>query len=221
MSLIKCPECGEEVSDKARKCPNCAYSLKKISLNKNKIKKYILFIIIALIILIVGIIGFIKYTENKYVKKAESIVLNIINSSADCERIANLTTKVWYNTIYKKSDIETNKYTKLYSGSNIFNSDFNTSLNRLFIDKNEDIKDIKQDAESIANEMKQLTKFPKNEQQMYLYLQELYNSYQELVEITVNPTGSYSQYSQEKNTKINNCLNSYKKLKIYLPMGEE
>ena len=100
MSLIKCPECGKEVSDKARKCPNCAYSLKKISLNK--IKKYILFIIIALIILIVGIIGFIKYTENKYVKKAESIVLNIINSSADCERIANLTTKVWYNTIYKK-----------------------------------------------------------------------------------------------------------------------
>lgn len=219
MSLIKCPECGKEVSDKARKCPNCAYSLKKISLNK--IKKYILFIIIALIILIVGIIGFIKYTENKYVKKAESIVLNIINSSADCERIANLTTKVWYNTIYKKSDIETNKYTKLYSGSNIFNSDFNTSLNKLFIDKNEDIKDIKQDAESIANEMKQLTKFPKNEQQMYLYLQELYNSYQELVGVTVNPTGSYSQYSQEKNTKINNCLNSYKKLKIYLPMGEE
>ena len=24
MSLIKCPECGKEISDKAEKCPNCA-----------------------------------------------------------------------------------------------------------------------------------------------------------------------------------------------------
>lgn len=28
MALIKCPECGKEISNKARKCPNCAYSLK-------------------------------------------------------------------------------------------------------------------------------------------------------------------------------------------------
>ena len=23
MALIKCPECGKEISDKARACPNC------------------------------------------------------------------------------------------------------------------------------------------------------------------------------------------------------
>jgi len=28
MALIKCPECGTEVSDKAEKCPKCAYPLK-------------------------------------------------------------------------------------------------------------------------------------------------------------------------------------------------
>lgn len=27
MSLIKCEECGKEVSDKARSCPNCGYTL--------------------------------------------------------------------------------------------------------------------------------------------------------------------------------------------------
>jgi uncharacterized membrane protein YvbJ len=27
MALIKCPECGTEVSDKAEKCPRCAYPL--------------------------------------------------------------------------------------------------------------------------------------------------------------------------------------------------
>jgi hypothetical protein len=27
MALIKCPDCGNEVSDKAEKCPKCAYPI--------------------------------------------------------------------------------------------------------------------------------------------------------------------------------------------------
>lgn len=33
MALIKCPECGREISDKAEACPNCAYPIANI--NKN------------------------------------------------------------------------------------------------------------------------------------------------------------------------------------------
>ena len=29
MALIKCPECGENISDKANTCPHCGYTLKK------------------------------------------------------------------------------------------------------------------------------------------------------------------------------------------------
>lgn len=29
MALIKCPECGKEVSDKAAACPQCAYPIKQ------------------------------------------------------------------------------------------------------------------------------------------------------------------------------------------------
>lgn len=31
MSLIKCPECGKEISDKAISCPMCGYPIKEIS----------------------------------------------------------------------------------------------------------------------------------------------------------------------------------------------
>lgn len=31
MALIKCPECGKEISDKANSCPNCGYPLNHIS----------------------------------------------------------------------------------------------------------------------------------------------------------------------------------------------
>lgn len=30
MALINCPECGKEVSDKAKACPNCAYPIAKL-----------------------------------------------------------------------------------------------------------------------------------------------------------------------------------------------
>ena len=29
MALIKCPECGKEISDKAKACPECGYKMKK------------------------------------------------------------------------------------------------------------------------------------------------------------------------------------------------
>lgn len=29
MALVKCPECGKEVSNSAAVCPNCGYGIKK------------------------------------------------------------------------------------------------------------------------------------------------------------------------------------------------
>ena len=31
MALIKCPECGKEISDKTKKCPECGYPIKKLN----------------------------------------------------------------------------------------------------------------------------------------------------------------------------------------------
>ena len=37
MALIKCPECGTEVSDKAEKCPKCAFPINE-SKNSSNVK---------------------------------------------------------------------------------------------------------------------------------------------------------------------------------------
>lgn len=34
MSLIKCKECGKEISDKAENCPHCGYPINKNAKNK-------------------------------------------------------------------------------------------------------------------------------------------------------------------------------------------
>ncbi len=63
MSLIKCKECGKEISNKARKCPNCGYS------NNEKKVKYIcssIMLIIIIIIIVIILKGYNKNNKNSY-----------------------------------------------------------------------------------------------------------------------------------------------------------
>lgn len=55
MALIKCPECGKEISDKAKKCIYCGFVLKKGTLGKRKIK-YMAFASVVILALVVCII---------------------------------------------------------------------------------------------------------------------------------------------------------------------
>lgn len=42
MALIKCPECGKEISDKAEVCPSCGYPVDEIG-KKSADKKKVLY----------------------------------------------------------------------------------------------------------------------------------------------------------------------------------
>lgn len=52
MALIKCQECGKEISDSAKICPNCGYR----NNSRNGKRNFIIGIIIAFIIIIIGVI---------------------------------------------------------------------------------------------------------------------------------------------------------------------
>lgn len=60
MALIKCPECGKEVSDKAEMCPNCGYKIASSNNNKRnkKINKPLFFILGVVIIVMILVIIF-------------------------------------------------------------------------------------------------------------------------------------------------------------------
>lgn len=36
MALIKCPECGKEISDKAGQCPHCGYPIEQVTIPENE-----------------------------------------------------------------------------------------------------------------------------------------------------------------------------------------
>lgn len=69
MAIIKCKECGKEISDKAKKCPNCGYDFEKIKNAKDsKKKKIIIALCILLVVFSIPIISIIiiEIKEKKY-----------------------------------------------------------------------------------------------------------------------------------------------------------
>ena len=74
MALIKCPECGKEVSDTIKECPNCGFKLKKgfIQLHKK------LICIIALI-LILGAGGIIYMSSYKSISYEQNNIIECVN----------------------------------------------------------------------------------------------------------------------------------------------
>ncbi len=87
MALIKCPECGKEISDTIEQCPYCGYRIK----NKNTINKKLLIVPIAIFI-IVCVICIIKLFSNNGspVNQAIKII------EADYGKDVNITA-VYYN----------------------------------------------------------------------------------------------------------------------------
>lgn len=63
MALIRCPECGREVSDAAKACPGCGYAINRGFTQGNnsntidKTKKIIAGIVIVAVVAIVGIVS--------------------------------------------------------------------------------------------------------------------------------------------------------------------
>lgn len=60
MALIKCKECGKEISDKAKVCPNCGAPLEKGEFHKELTAAKRVLIVVIILLLIVILYFFIK-----------------------------------------------------------------------------------------------------------------------------------------------------------------
>lgn len=125
MALINCPECGKEISDKARECIHCGYTISKVKKNifeifqKHKILKLSIICIFILIILIVVI-----FSNGKIgLSKSEKCALNDINTLQDVLLDPNsMIIYEIYTTLIEDSDSNYNSSTLVYCGiPNTFN----------------------------------------------------------------------------------------------------
>ena len=82
MALIKCPECGKEISDKAKACPECGYKMKKSK------KKFIPILIFVL--LVVACVGGTLYYKTEIALNANekaALMMNEIKGTNTKDKI--------------------------------------------------------------------------------------------------------------------------------------
>ncbi|MDO4961227.1 MAG: zinc ribbon domain-containing protein [Eubacteriales bacterium] len=271
MALIKCPNCGEEVSEKAEKCIHCGADILrpepepeiircedcgeilsetdticpkcgcpvvkneepgeeekpqkvevtnvKISVNKD-IRKTLIIIIIAILAAAAAFLAIRSSNEKKaskeYADKINTAAVAMHEGSMIAESSASLIHDVWFNSIYEKDSSRTDKYTKDARGE--FYDDFDTAIFMLMFDDsfNEDIEQIKTSQESVQNLMKELKNPPEEHADAYDALKEFYDSYLELTDLALNPTGNLTSYTSSLNDADTRVYNCYKAMQLYL-----
>ncbi len=126
MALYNCPECKKEISEAAKKCPHCGYSLKnggvikKVNMKKILIPVgiFILFVTLAAVLYTVlkptDSEKIIKYIESGEYEKAEEIYLKLADNAAETNEIEkNLISKIAaIYTSYKEEKISAEEATK-------------------------------------------------------------------------------------------------------------
>ena len=73
MALIKCPECNKEISDTAKRCPNCGYKF------PIKNKKNICIIILIIIAIVVIVCGSLLYIHSQPLYKYKHQIIETLN----------------------------------------------------------------------------------------------------------------------------------------------
>jgi hypothetical protein len=155
-------------------------------------------------------------TTQVYAENMEAVISEMLSSGAESEELLNLTSMVWFNSIYKDEDIETDKFTR-ENGKWV--EDFNDALNNLFadIEIQYDVSSIKASQGKVSELMKLLQNPPNDYERAYETLLDLYTAYQSLTDLAINPKGNLNSFSTNREEKIDTFLDHYRRLEMQLP----
>lgn len=222
-----CEECKAPLKEGDTVCNNCGCPVYEAQTTQSKNKSGIAGLIIGLIIcLAVGAFGYFAYnsyneynTKRNFLMSFYEVVPAIATSTAEVEEVGILINKVWNNSIWKKSDDETNMYTKANSGTGAFYDDFNEALARLWDDPDysKRVDKINEDQTKIMKIMRELKKPNEEQMDMYNDLKKYYDDYLNFSNTVLYTTGkSLSSYTDEFKENQKNIMNSTLKLKQYI-----
>lgn len=85
MALMKCTECGKEISDKSKKCPNCGFKISENKQLSQKIKKVTIAIITIIFIISIGTLVYNKTKLPELNDKEQQALLHLKDLSIIAE----------------------------------------------------------------------------------------------------------------------------------------
>ena len=236
MALVKCPECSAEVSHAATSCPHCGYPLIAEASPKKRFAFNPKVIVALILVVVVCAVSFLAYRTSvrnsirkAYIDNLDDIRIKMYATVIFSEELAQLTHDVWLNTIEKKNDRNTNPYTvqnyaedRYYYTKSEFYNDFNLSLRALAAapETRAKIEVIRDYYSEISAIFAKLQNPPDDLTPCYAVLNEMYDSFQVIVDCAISPSGSLTTYTATFREADTSFVNSFKKLDAIIPLSD-
>ena len=185
---IKCNECGKLIDKDSKSCPNCGCPIKK----KTK-KIYIIIISIILLILIIGLFIGINFVnkEKKIFNNNLKEVVDKINEGVSLSNECGLLIK---NTLYNNT-----------LNNLLLNTEYNNKVNLIKNNQNE-----------VNNLMKKINNPLDLFEDELDELEDYYDEYLEFSNLVINPRSNLVMFNRNFDEEYNDVMSEYNKLMRYI-----
>lgn len=211
-----CEDCGTDYAINLSACPNCGCPNSEQKRKSNTASMFMT-VIALIVIAMIGFILFYEFKKAEYCDNMEAVTYTMINGAGMAENAGNLISSVWFNALFERRDNETDKYTMEYG---IFVGDFNDALAKLFDDDSfiNSVSRIKTNQSEVIDFMKELNNPPKEYEEAYSVLKIYYANYMNLINTVIEPRGIYYTFAENFNECVEDTVDSYEEMVLYLQM---
>ena len=153
--------------------------------------------------------------REEYVANYSLATYTMMAGARSAETCGNLIKSVWYNRVFKEMDSTTDEYTR---PNGYWVSDFNEALSNLFSDANfsEDISGIEENADTVADFMKELKNPPEGYEDAYEAISDMYDAYLTFTNLITNPSGNLTTFSSNFSDADSAMATKYNAVELYL-----
>jgi len=226
MPAMMCPHCHYLVVDPSKPCPSCGAEMPTPVTSQpaptppaasnnlrppyddyshEVLSKRMIAVILCIAILVLG--GFFYYKMggevkreefNRYVDSINEASELMINGAIVCETMVNGVAKIWNLAIDAGTD-------------------FNKAIRDFYQDVEPAVKEVKSNQEKVMIAMKALQNPPAGCKNAYDTISKMYEAYNTLTNLAIDPSGSLQTYTRNKSAAISEFININKQLITRVP----